>query len=67
MGGTRQYVLLLRRGADKSLAFLISPTVRLQHNQKELCVLCVIHHRQNPTESKIIFLGWVKEVRTTKS
>jgi hypothetical protein len=37
--------MVLRRGADKSLAFPIS---YLQHNQ-------------------IMFLGWVKEARTTKS
>jgi hypothetical protein len=38
----------LRSGADKSLAFLISPF--------RIC-----------SRKKIIFLGWVKEVRTMKS
>jgi hypothetical protein len=42
-GGTPQYVLLLRRDSDKSLAFPICSTTTR------------------------IFLGWVKEVRTTES
>jgi hypothetical protein len=39
----------VRRGTDKSLAFLLSYFPILQHNQNKF------------------FLGWVKEVRTTKS
>jgi hypothetical protein len=42
------YAHLVRRGADKSLAFPIS-----------YFPVC--------STTKIIFLGWVKEVRTTKS